>query len=118
MKRTLLNISLIFFGFSSKGQNLTFVDAKNLVITYGTNTAATWWKPNQGEVWKIEGINGYLWENVSSTNKYVKINGSQGITHKINFPLWIGSNDSIQITPYPASSGQAVINYLIFKNEP
>lgn len=100
MKRTLLIISLFFCGFSSNGQNLTFVDADNLVITYGTNTAATWWKPNQGEVWKIEGINGYLWET-SSNNKYIKINASQGITHKINFPLWIGSNDSIQITPYP-----------------
>jgi len=118
MKRTLLIISLFFLGLSSKGQNLTFVDANNLVVTYGTSTSATWWKPNPGEVWKIEGINGNLWDNVSSNNKYVKINGSFGITHKINFPLWIGSNDSIQITPYPTSSGQAVINYLIFKNEP
>jgi hypothetical protein len=87
VKRTLLIISLIFIGLSSNGQNLTFVDANNLVVAYGTSTAATWWKTNPGEVWIIEGINGYLWDNVSNYNRYVKINDSFGITHKINFPL-------------------------------
>ena len=119
MKRTLLIISLIFIGFSSKGQNLTFVDANNLVVNSSNWT--NYWKPNTGEIWKIEGINGTTW-STSSTYTQVWVNSAE-ITNGILFPLWIGSSDSIKIRPYGNSSGPApgetaIINYLIFKNEP
>lgn len=118
MKRPLLIISLIFFGFSSKGQNLTFVDANNLVITSSNWT--NYWKPDDGQVWKIEGINGTFWIYNSYTTIWVN---SKEITNTIIFPLWIGSQDSIKIRPYgyPANSvdpgNAAIMNYLIFSNE-
>lgn len=118
MKRTLLIISLIFFGFSSKGQNLTFVDANNLVIN-STNWN-TYWKPQLGEVWKVERISGTYWATTSHCKIWIN---TVDITQQDIFPVWIGSSDSIKIKPYGSgltvdSDKQAFMNYLIFKNEP
>lgn len=117
MKRTLLIISLFFLGLSSKGQNLTFVDANNLVITSSNWT--NYWKPNTGEIWKIEGINGTYWSFSSYTKVWVN---TAEITNAIEFPLWIGSSDSIKIKPYGGAAtvgtgNSAIMNYLIFSNE-
>ena len=120
MKRTLLIISLFFLGLSSKSQNLTFVDANNLVVNSSNWT--NYWKPNTGEIWKIEGINGTTWSTGSSYTQ-VWVNTAE-IDNDIEFPLWIGSSDSIKIKPYGNSANSvnpgktAIINYLIFKNEP
>ena len=118
MKRTLLTIALFTLGLSSKGQNLTFVDANNLVIN-STNWN-TYWKPQLGEVWKVERISGTYWS--SPTYCKIWINTVE-ITQLGNFPVWIGSSDSIKIKPYGSgltvdSDKQAFMNYLIFKNEP
>ena len=119
MKRTLLIISLFFLGLSSQSQNLTFVDANNLVVNSSNWT--NYWKPNTGEIWKIEGINGTTWLEPSSSYTQVWINSAE-ITNGIKFPLWIGSSDSIKIKPYGSSTsvGQdktAIMNYLIFSND-
>jgi len=105
MKRILLIISLFFLGLSSKGQNLTFVDANNLVVNSSNWT--NYWKPNTGEIWKIEGINGTYW----SYNSYTRI--------------WVNSTEitnSIKIKPYGSSTSVgsgagAIMNYLIFSND-
>lgn len=119
MKRTLLIISLFFLSLSSKGQNLNFVDANNLVVNSSNWT--NYWKPNTGEIWKIEGINGTTWSSTSSYTQ-VWVNTAE-ITNAIEFPLWIGSSDSIKIKPYGSANSvdpgkTAIVNYLIFKNEP
>lgn len=118
MKRTLLTIALFSLGLSSKGQNLTFVDANNLVITSSNWT--NYWKPDNGQVWKIEGINGTSWSYSSYTTIWVN---SKEIINTILFPLWVGSQDSIKIKPYGNSANSvdpgksAIMNYLIFSNE-
>lgn len=83
-----------------------------------SSNSATWWKPEDGQVWKIEGIHGKSFLNIQSlAYGNIKINSPGTISKPLVYPIWIGSNDSIQGLPHDNSSTM-IFNILIFKNEP